>query len=79
MYIYIDCFTLCYDWGYNQVTKSGGKKLFSLSKFCYHDLTVHGVILLILFHHGNHTCGVISLFEVNIIYKVTLWNEKYEP
>jgi len=24
MYIYIDCFTLYYDWGYTQIIKSGG-------------------------------------------------------
>ena len=51
MYIYINYVYLYHECGYNQVAKSGGKKLFSLSKFCYHDLTVHGVILLILFHH----------------------------
>ena len=36
------------------------------------------VILLILFlHMETIRVGVISLFEVNIISKVTLWNEKY--
>jgi len=53
--------------------------LFPLSKFCYHHY-VPFVVLLILFHHMETiVVGVISLFEVNITFILTLWNEKYLP
>jgi len=33
----------------------------------------------IVSQYGNHTCGVITLIELNLISKVTLLNEKYVP
>jgi len=51
-----------------------------LSKFCSHHFTFHGDICYfpyIVSHSENYTC--ISLFELNIISIVNVWNEEYVP
>ena len=50
-----------------------GNLLLHLSKFYYHHFTFHGDICYfayIVSPYRNHTCRVISLFEVNLISKV---------
>ena len=46
--------------------------------FFYHHFTFHGDIGyfdFIVSQYGNYTCGVISLFELNLISKVQHGNE----
>ena len=48
-----------------------------MSKLFYHHFTDHGDIDLLAYivsPYGSHTCGVISLLELNLRSKVTLWN-----
>jgi len=59
-----------------------GNFLLPLSKFVYHHFTVYsdsGYFVYIVSPYGNHTSGAISIFEVNLISKLTLKNEKYVP
>jgi len=37
------------------------------------------IIVVYVMENIFNTCGFISLFEMNTISKVTLWNEKYVP
>ena len=56
--------------------------LLPFEQVCYHQFTFHdniGYFAYIFPPNGTHTRGVISLFELNLISKVTLCNEKYLP
>jgi len=56
--------------------------LLPFEQVCYHQFTFHeniGYFAYTFPPYGTHTCGVISLFELNLISKVTLCNEKYLP
>jgi len=45
--------------------------LLPFEQVCYHQFTFPT--------YGTHTRGVISLFELNLISKVTLGHDKYLP